>query len=80
MSNVRPKLTRVLRKVARWVGYIFAGLLGLVAVLLLCINLKPLREFIRARANSALATSFVGTLTIQRIGYISPYSLGGRRR
>lgn len=77
MANLRRKVTRVLRKVARWTGYVFAGLVGLVLVLLLCINLKPLREFIRARANSALATSFVGTLTIQRIGYISPYSLGG---
>jgi autotransporter translocation and assembly factor TamB len=59
------------------VGYALAAIVALVVVLFLCINLKPLREFIRARANGALATSFAGTLTIQRIGYISPYSLGG---
>ncbi|HET9934167.1 MAG TPA: translocation/assembly module TamB domain-containing protein, partial [Polyangiaceae bacterium] len=77
MANLRRKVSRVLAKVARWTGYLLAGVVGLVVVLLLCINLKPLREFIRARANAALADTFVGTLTIRRIGYISPYSLGG---
>lgn len=77
MAEVRRKLGKMARKAGRITGYVFAGLLGLVLLLLLCINLKPLREFIRGRANAALSTSFVGTLTIQRIGYISPYSLGG---
>jgi hypothetical protein len=77
MANLRRGLAKFGRKLVRWVGYALATIVALVVVLFLCINLKPLREFIRARANGALATSFAGTLTIQRIGYISPYSLGG---
>ncbi|MFZ5893559.1 MAG: translocation/assembly module TamB domain-containing protein [Myxococcota bacterium] len=77
MANPRGRLARIGRKAARWFGYALLSIVGLIILLFACINLKPMREFIRARANAALSTAFVGTLSIERIGYISPYSLGG---
>jgi len=68
------RIGRGLLKAAAWTG---AGLVVLVLALLLCINLPFGREFIRKQVNSALATTFVGELTIDRIGSIGPMSIGG---
>lgn len=77
MSSQRP----LPKRIAVWVGkallWLGAGLAALVLLVVLGANLKPGREFLRARVNSAIAEMFVGTVVIERLGAISPYALSG---
>ncbi|MGC4093817.1 MAG: translocation/assembly module TamB domain-containing protein [Polyangiaceae bacterium] len=70
-------MARRVRAAARWLGYALGAALTVCLVALACVNTAPARNFIRERVNGALAGAFAGTLMVQRIGYIGPYSVGG---
>jgi autotransporter translocation and assembly factor TamB len=71
------------RKLGRWLvrgfGFLIAGLIALVLLVIASINLPPGREFIRTHVNDALADTFTGKLMLDRIGYVGFDRVGNVR-
>lgn len=65
-----PRARRALRLSAKILAIFIAGLLGLVALVLLSINLPPVSQWAAGRVNAALEPSFQGRLVLHRLGNI----------
>ena len=72
--SLPARITRGALKIAGWSS---AGILVLILIAILCVNLHPVREYARARINRSLAETFVGTVVVDRIGYVGVFSVGG---
>lgn len=70
----RPRLRRIAHIVLKCVVGLLVGVAALVVLALASLDLPPVRAFVAKQANSALATSFRGRLTLKEIGHID---LGG---
>ncbi|HVJ17283.1 MAG TPA: hypothetical protein VM686_17760, partial [Polyangiaceae bacterium] len=68
---------RVARRLGKGLGYALLALLGLLLLLLACVNLPPVRAFVAARTNAALAQTFAGRLSIEHIGTIGWNGVSG---
>jgi translocation and assembly module TamB len=74
----RPgRLRRITQLVLKIFGIGLVVLAGLVVVLLMSLDVAPVRAFIAGQANGALATSFRGKLVVRRIGHIDLRGVGG---
>jgi translocation and assembly module TamB len=65
-----PRARRALRLSAKILAIFVAGLLGLVALVLLSINLPPVSQWVAARVNAALEPTFKGRLVLHRLGHL----------
>lgn len=61
----------------RWPLYVLGGLVLLLAGLLVALQTPWARERARVGLNSALATTFQGTLVIDRLGTVTPWGISG---
>lgn len=68
-------------KLVRWLVRGIVGLLlvvfSLVVIVLLALDLRPTREFVRAWVNAALADTFKGQVLLDRIGSLRLDAVGG---
>ncbi len=71
------RAARVARRLGKAFGYALLAFLGLVVLLLACVNLPPVRGFVAARTNAALRETFAGRLSIERIGAIGWRGVSG---
>jgi translocation and assembly module TamB len=73
-GRILRKTLRVALRVLLWLPVV---LLGLVLLAFVAVNLGPVKQLARGRINQALASSFTGTLVVDRIGTIHPLGVGG---
>ncbi len=71
------RAARVARRLGKAFGYALLALLGLMVLLLACVNLAPVRNFVAARTNAALSETFAGRVSIERIGAIGWRGVSG---
>lgn len=69
------------RRIGRWLGRIALGivvlLVGLFLLVSLSLNLPPVRELVRERANAELETALMGKITVERLGELGYRGIGG---
>jgi translocation and assembly module TamB len=65
-----PRARRGLRLAGKVLAIFVVALLGLVAVVLLTINLPPVSQWVAGRVNAALEPTFKGRLVLHRLGHI----------
>ncbi len=68
------RIGRVLGRIALW---LLVGVVGLVLLVALALDLPPVRELVRKRANAELEKALVGKVTLERIGYLGFDGVGG---
>lgn len=75
--SASSRLRRIAQLLAKGVGIILLGLVGLVLLVFISLDLPPVRAFIVKQANSALASSFQGRLVLRRLGQLDVRGVGG---
>jgi autotransporter translocation and assembly factor TamB len=61
----------------RWPLYVLGGIVLVLAVLVIALQTPWVRERARVAVNGVLATTFQGTLVIDRLGTVTPWGISG---
>jgi autotransporter translocation and assembly factor TamB len=77
MARKHPALRKLLRISLRILVGLPVFALALLALAFVSVNVGPLKQLARSRINQALASSFSGTLIVDRIGSIQPLGVSG---
>jgi len=77
MRGEHPRLRKILRISLRILLGLPVFVLALLALAFVSVNVGPLKQLARSRINQALASSFIGTVVVDRIDRIQPFGVSG---